>query len=345
MYAVQFDRFGPPEVLTTAGSLPAPRPGPDEVRIRVRAAGVAPVDLSLRAGRSPSSERISLPHIPGVDAAGVIDELGANVTGFEIGDAVFGAVSIARLGGASAQFAVLAFWAHKPPSMPWAQAGAAGTSIETATRALDALDLRVGSTLLIDGAAGGVGSVAVQLAIARGARVVGTGRRESQAFIAALGATPVPFGPGLPERVRALGIEQIDLALDVAGADALPELIALTGTAAAVLTIADFTGPKQGVRLSIGELGGQPDGRHGLAQATTLFEEGRFRIPVQHEFPMAQAAEAHAAAARGPRQGKIALIDHGEHIDHGERNWPRRLRPRHPSLPGPGLDAADHRVQ
>lgn len=316
MRAVQFDRFGPPEVLSI-GSLPAPHPGPDEVRIVVEAAGVAPVDLALRAGLSPSSQRISLPHIPGVDAAGVIDELGANVTGYELGDHVFGAVSVARLGGASAQFAVLRFWARKPPAMPSAQAGAAGTSIETATRALDALDVRAGATLLIDGAAGGVGSVAIQLAIARGARVVGTARPESQAFIAELGAIPLPYGPGLPERVRALNAGHVDLgrvtlALHIAGANALPELIAITGTPTAVLTIADFTAPEQGVRLSLGELGNQPDGRHGLAQAAVLFEEGCFHVPVQHEFPMAQAAKAHASASEGPRQGKIALINSGE---------------------------------
>jgi NADPH:quinone reductase-like Zn-dependent oxidoreductase len=306
--AVQFNRFGPPDVLTV-GTHPVPRPGPDEVRISVKAAGVTPVDLALRAGLTPASQRITLPHIPGVDAAGVIDEIGANVIGFVPGDEVFGAVDVARLGGASAEFAVLRFWARKPPSMPWVQAGAAGTSIETATRALDALAVRAESTLLIDGAAGGVGSVAVQLAIARGARVVGTARSENHAFIAELGAIPVAYGPGLPERVRALGVGRVDLALHIAGADALPELIAITGTAESVLTIADFTGPEQGVRISLGELGGQPDGRHGLPQAAALYEEGRFRVPIQHEFPMAQAAEAHAAAAQGqgPRRGKIAL--------------------------------------
>jgi NADPH:quinone reductase-like Zn-dependent oxidoreductase len=308
VYAVQFDRFGPPEVLIL-GTAPAPHPGPGEVRIAVKAAGVSPVDLALRAGLSPASQRISLPHIPGVDAAGVIDEIGANVTGFALGDEVLGAVDVARLGGASAEFAVLRFWTRKPPSMPWPEAGAAGTSIETATRALDALEVRTGSTLLIDGAAGGVGSVAVQLAIARDARVIGTGRPENHAFIAELGAIPVTYGPGLPERVRALGIGRVEFALHIAGADALPELIAITETATRVLTIADFTGPERRVRLSLGELGGQPDGRHGLPRAAALYEEGRFRIPVQHEFPMAQAAEAHAAAGQGPRQGKIALIE------------------------------------
>ena len=86
-----------------------------------------------------------------------------------------------------------------------------------------------------------------------------------------------------------------------------PELIAITGRAASVVTIADFTGPKFGVRLSLGDLGGEPNGRHGLAIATALSEEGRFRLPLQEVFPMAQAARAHAFAARGPRQGKIVL--------------------------------------
>jgi NADPH:quinone reductase-like Zn-dependent oxidoreductase len=304
VFAVQFDRFGPPEVLSV-GPFAEPHAGRGEVRVRVRAAGVSPVDVALRAGRSPSAERVALPHIPGVDAAGVVDEVGPDVTGFAVGDEVFGAVDVARLGGASAEFAVLAFWAAKPASMAWEEAGAGGTSIETATRALDLLGVHKGTTLLIDGAAGGVGSVAVQLAIARGARVIGTGSPENQAFIAQLGAIPTTYGRGLPERVRRL--REVDLVLDVAGAGSLPELIAITGTAASVVTIAEFTGPRLGVRLSLGDLGGDPNGRHGLAVAAALLEEGRFRLPLQEVFPMAQAARAHAFAARGPRQGKIVL--------------------------------------
>ena len=128
----------------------------------------------------------------------MIDEVGVEVTGFAAGDEVFGSVALSRLGGASAEFAVLRFWSVKPPSMSWVEAGAAGTSIETATRALDVLDVRPGTTLLIDGAAGGVGSVAVQLAVARGARVIGTARPESQTFLADLGAIPTTYGPGWP---------------------------------------------------------------------------------------------------------------------------------------------------
>jgi NADPH:quinone reductase-like Zn-dependent oxidoreductase len=302
VFAVQYSRFGPPDVLTV-GPHPEPHPGPGQVRIRVRAAGVSPVDLSLRAGRSPAGKSLALPHIPGVDAAGVIDELGAEA-GAAVGDEVFGSVDISRLGGASAEFAVLATWAVKPASMSWDEAGAAGTSVETATRALDLLDVRAGHTLLIDAAAGGVGSVAVQLAIARGARVIGTARAESHTFVEQLGAIPITYGPGLTERPSTLG--HVDLALHIAG-DTLPELIAITGSAASVVTIADFNGPALGVRLSLGEFGGQPNGRHGLALAAELSSAGRFHVPVQQAFPMKQAAAAHTAAANGARRGKIVI--------------------------------------
>lgn len=268
--------------MLAVGPSTEPHAGPGKVRIRVRTAGVSPVDIALRAGESPSRENLALPHVPGVDAAGVIDEVGAGVDGFTVGDEVFGAVDVARSGGASASFAVLAFWAAKPISMSWAEAGAAGTSIETATRALDLLGAGEG-------------------------RVIGTARPESHAFLTGLGATPLTYGPGLAARVRALGIPRVDLALDVAGAGSLDELIATTGRTAAVITLADFTGPGRGVRLSLGRYGGEPDGRHGLALAAALSSHGRFRVPVQEVFPAARAAEAHAAAAEGPRQGKIVL--------------------------------------
>ncbi len=296
MFAVRFERFGPPEVLSL-GSLPEPHAGPGEVRIRVRAAGVSPVDLAIRAGESRSP--IALPHIPGVDAAGVVDE--ANADGVAVGDEVFGAVDVARLGGASAEFAVLAFWTAKPPSMSWEQAGGAASGVETATRALDLLDVRAGSTLLVDGASGGVGSLAVLLALARGARVVGTAAPAGQDFLAELGASPVPYGPGLRGRVPG----RVDAALDVAGRGSLPELVELTGTPSKVVTLADFSGPEHGVRVSVGALGGQPDGRHGLPHAAALFEEGRFSVPLQAVFPWAEAAAAHAVT--GPRRGKIVL--------------------------------------
>jgi NADPH:quinone reductase-like Zn-dependent oxidoreductase len=118
---------------------------------------------------------------------------------------------------------------------------------------------------------------------------------------------PVAYGPGLAERVLDLGLGQPDLALDVAGAGSLEDLIAVTGDAGTVITLADFTGPARGVRLSRGQYAGEPDGRHGLAIAAELSSQGRFRVPVQDVFPAARAGEAHARAAQGPRRGKVVL--------------------------------------
>jgi NADPH:quinone reductase-like Zn-dependent oxidoreductase len=306
VFAVQYSRFGSPEVLTLSDA-PEPHVGPGQVRVRVRAAGVSPVDLAIRAGTSPSAKTLRLPHIPGVDAAGTVDQLGEGVSDVSIGDEVFGTVDIAKLGGATAEFAVLSFWARKPDSMPSTEAGAAGSSVETATRVLDLLDVRADSALLIDGAAGGVGSIVIQLAQARGARVIGTASEANQEFLTSLGAVPTTYGTGLPDRVRALGEGRIHKALDVSGHGSLEELIELTGTANAVVTIADFGGRALGVRVSIGELGGQKSGKHGLVEAARLYETGQFRVPVQEAFPFAEAAAAHALAEAGPRQGKIVL--------------------------------------
>ena len=306
VFAVQFDQFGSPDVLHL-GEFPEPHAGPGQVRIRVRAAGVAPIDLAMRAALAPSAKTLPLPHVPGVDAAGTVDELGSGVTGVAVGDEVFGAVDISKLGGAAAEFAVLAFWAAKPDSMPSAEAGAAGTSIETATRVLDLLKVGDGQTVLIDGAAGGVGSVVTQLAIARGATVIGTASEGNQDFLAGLGATPVVYGAGLPDRVRALGTGKITGAIDISGHGSLADLIELTAHADRVLTIADFAGAALGVHVSRGELGGEPGGRHGLAEAARLFQAGRFVVPIQEAFPFAEAAAAHELAEHGSRRGKIVL--------------------------------------
>jgi NADPH:quinone reductase-like Zn-dependent oxidoreductase len=110
-------------------------------------------------------------------------------------------------------------------------------------------------------------------------------------------------------------VAPVGLALDVAGAGSLDDLLAITGDAAKMITLADFSGPARGVRLSLGRYGGEPDGRHGLAAAAALSAKGNFRVPVREVFPAARAAEAHAAAARGPQQGKIVL-DLTELADH-----------------------------
>lgn len=296
MRAVRFSRFGGPEVLEIV-ELPDPRPGPGEVRVAVRAAGVNPSDWKKRAGLMDEG----LPQTLGHEAAGVVDALGAGVTDVAVGDRVFG---FSLDAAAQAELAVLAYYAPMPPSLDFAGAAALPAAIETATRALDRLGVGSGMSLLVNGASGVIGSAAVQLAVVRGARVIGTAGAANHAYVRSLGAEPVAYGEGLVERVRALG--DVDLALDVAGSGVLPELIELTGDAGHVITVADLRGAREhGVRFSRGE-----DGRavHALGEIGGLVEAGRFSLRIARTFPLADVAEAHRMGESGGVRGKLVLV-------------------------------------
>jgi NADPH:quinone reductase-like Zn-dependent oxidoreductase len=298
MKAVRFSRFGGPEVLELV-DLPDPHPGPGQVRIAVRAAGVNPSDWKKRKGLMDRE----LPQTMGHEAAGVVDELGEGVADVAVGDRVFG---FSTEGPAQAELAVLPYYAPIPPSLDFAGAAALPAAIETATRALDQLGVGSGGTLLISGASGSVGSAAVQFAVARGARVIGTAGPANHEYLRSLGAEPVAYGGDLVERVRALAPDGVDLALDVAGSDVLPELIELTGGPAHVVTLADFAGAeKYGVTFSRGD-----DGRavHVLGEIGALTEAGRFSLPVARTFPLAEVAEAHRVSERGHARGKLVLL-------------------------------------
>jgi NADPH:quinone reductase-like Zn-dependent oxidoreductase len=247
MKAAQFSRFGGPEVLEIV-DLPDPHPGPGQVRIVVHAAGINATEWKLRKGEL--SFGAGLPQTTGRDVAGVVDEIGEGVTDVAVGDRVFG---ISDDGAGAAELALLTFRAPIPPSLGFIDAAGLPVALETATRSLDQLGIGDGISLLINGAAGGIGSTAVQLAIARGARVIGTASSANHGYLRTLGAEPVAYGEGMAERVRALAPEGVDAALDVAGSGVLPELIDLAGGAKNVVTLADFDGAKQhDVRFSNG---------------------------------------------------------------------------------------------
>ena len=289
-----------------------------------------------------------LPQTLGYEAAGVVDELGEGVADVTVGDRVFG---FCADGAAQAELAVLSDYAPVPPSLDFAAAAALPAAVETATRALDRLGVARGSTLLINGASGSVGSAAVQLAVARGARVIGTASPANHDYLRALGAEPVAYGEGLVERVRTLAPDGVDLALDIAGSGILPELIDLAGGAQHVVTIADFAGAREhGVTFSRGD-----DGRamHALAEIGELIESGRFTLPDVQTFPLAEIAPGasgrrersptrEARAARhlmrqgrteraGQRQSKICGQEvlpglHPQHQQHGGDRAERRQR-------------------
>jgi len=286
MKAVRFSQFGGPEVLEIV-DLPDPHPGPGQVRIAVRAAGVNPSDWKKRKGLMDRE----LPQTLGHEAAGAVDELGEGVADVAVGDRVFG---LSAEGAAQAELAVLSYYAPIPPSLDFPGAAALPAAIETATRALDQLGAGSGSTLLINGASGSVGSAAVQLAVVRGARVIGTAGPANHTYLRSLGAEPVAYGEGLAGRVRGLAPDGVDAALDVAGG------------AGHVVTVADFGGAQEhGVRFSSGDAGRAV---HALGEIGELIESGRFALPVAQTFPLAEVAGAHRVSEQGHVRGKLVLL-------------------------------------
>lgn len=300
MKAARFSRFGGPEVLEVV-DLPDPHPGPGQVRVAVHAAGVGPTDAKVRRGLLGGD----LPQTTGRDVAGVVDELGDDVTGVHVGDRVFG-VSDGQEGAGAAELVLVTHLARIPASLGFVEAAALPVVVETATRGLDALGVGAGTTLLISGASGGIGSAAGQLAAARGARVIGTASPVNQDLLRTLGVEPVVYGAGLVERVRALAPDGVDVALDVAGSGVLPELVALAGGPEHVVTLADAAGAKEhGVRFSAGS-----DGRafHALGPVAELVAAGRFSMPVARTYPLARIAEAHRAVESDRLHGKVVLV-------------------------------------
>ncbi|MGH3241533.1 MAG: NADP-dependent oxidoreductase, partial [Spirillospora sp.] len=200
MRVAGFTEPGGPEVLTIL-DVPEPEAGPGEVRVRVRTAGVQPFDLAVREGWSPPGTPEGFPRVPGNEFAGVVDQVGAGVTGVAPGDEVIG---YCRL-DAYAEYVVVPEEAltAKPASMPWDVAGGFPAAVMTPHIALEEMAVGAGDTLLVHAAAGAVGTVAVQLARIAGATVIGTASEGNHEYLRSLGVVPVAYGDGLEERIRA----------------------------------------------------------------------------------------------------------------------------------------------
>ncbi|HYM56411.1 MAG TPA: NADP-dependent oxidoreductase [Solirubrobacteraceae bacterium] len=300
MRAVQFSEYGGPDVLRVA-DVEEPHAAAGQIRIAVKGAGVNPVDWKIRSGLMQRAMPLELPSIPGSDVAGVVDEVGDGVTDVAVGDEVFGFA----VGGGAAQEAVLEHYATKPADVSWAEAAALPVAVETAVRTLDLLGVESGRTLLVNGAAGGVGIAAVQFAGARGARVIGTASESNHEFLRTLGAEPTTYGDGLVDRVRELAPDGVDRALDTAGRGALPELIEITGSPDHVVTIADFSAVEHGERVTPGA---GKRSWEALGQAAQLHQAGKLTMPVAQTFSFEQAPEAHRISQDGHVRGKLVLI-------------------------------------
>ena len=299
MRALQFRAYGGPEVLEWAEA-PDPHAGPGQIRIAVRAASVNAIDRKVLTGmRSGGKPMVGTGYL-GYDAAGVVDEVGEGVTGVAVGDDVFGNGRHTQ-----AEYAVLDSWAAKPPPIDWAVAAAAGVSGETAERGLRLLDVKAGDTLFVDGGAGGVGAVAVQVAVARGAKVIASASEGNQDYLREIGAIPVRYGDGVANRVRNAAGGSIDAVFDVVGQTPVGELISLVSNPAKVVTIANFAAAEAGVRVT----GGGADSRapEALDEVADLLAQNKIVIKVQ-TFPFERAAEAYRISLTGHLRGKLVLI-------------------------------------
>lgn len=296
--AVVYTETGSADVLRLT-EVDEPRAGTDQVRVAVRAAGVNPIDWKIRSGAYGTPE---LPKTPGIDVAGVVDEVGDGVTDVEIGDEVFGFA----VAGSYAQYAVVGDFVRKPADMPWEVAAALPVAAETSQRVLDLLEVGQGDTLLLHGAAGSVGGIATQMAVARGAGVIGTASEGNHAYLRSLGATPTVYGDGLVDRVRALAPDGVDAVFDAAGQDDLPASIELRGGRTdRIVTIADGRAEELGVTFSGG---GGDRSLAGLQEMAVAFERGDLVLPIQATYDLADAAAAHRDSEQRHGRGKIVLL-------------------------------------
>jgi NADPH:quinone reductase-like Zn-dependent oxidoreductase len=305
MKAITYAAYGDESVLTFDENQPDPRPGAGELLIRVKAAGVNPVDWKVTAGYLDGFLDVRLPAIPGWDVAGVVEAVGADVQQYAPGDEVY---AYARLPivkqGTYAELVVVpeSYAAARPSKGSWAQAGGLPLVGLTALWTLDAAQVGEGDTVLVHAAAGGVGSTAVQIAKARGARVIGTASPKNHDYLRALGAEPVAYGDGLAERVRGLAPEGVDAAMDYVGGQSALSASLIKDTARLV-SIPDRQALEFGGKYVFIE----PDAK-GLAELARLVDAGKLVVNVEQELPLEQAAEAYRLSKLGRTRGKIVLI-------------------------------------
>ena len=297
--AVVVTGYGSPDVLKTA-DIDVPAPGKGQILITVKAAGVGPTDLAIRAGHLRDVFPLPSPAVLGFEAAGTVEAVGPAVSGVSVGDDV--AVLLPDLGG-YAEVALASRWVLKPASVSWEDAAALPASAEAAIGVLDELSIGAGDTLLILGAAGAVGLLALQLAVARGATVIGAVRGGDAATITDLGATSVRYGPELAGEVRAVA-PRVDAVLDAAGRGGLAQALELTGGPERVITLSDPHAAQWGVRLSAPTPHRAPKA---LQIAMPLLESKALRLKPHLAVPLAQAAGIHRRLETGELRTKVVL--------------------------------------
>ncbi|NJP67598.1 NADP-dependent oxidoreductase [Streptomyces spiramenti] len=303
MRAITYQEYGGPENLRLT-DVPDPKVGPGEVLIRVKAAGVNPVDWKLASGGLDPLMQTYFPVIPGWDVAGVVEAVGMDTPEYAVGDEVIGYARkdyVQHGTYAELVTAGVRHLARKPAALGWEQAAGLPLAGLTALQALDRARAGEGDTVLVHAAAGGVGSLAVQLAVARGARVIGTASERNHAFLRELGAEPVLYGDGLVGRVRDIAPGGVDVALDFVGGVA-DESAELLGETSRLVSVVDGRAVEQGGHA----IWVRPDPVE-LTALSDLADAGRLTVPVERVYPLGEAADAWRDQQNGRTRGKLVL--------------------------------------
>jgi len=300
---VRFDEYGDIDVLKVV-DVPRPVPGPGQVLVKVVAAGINPGEASIRKGLLDTVWPATFPSGEGSDLAGIVEEVGLNVTRFVVGDEVLGFVetrsSHADLAVADADNLVA-----RPGGVPWDVAGSLFVVGTTAYAAVRAVGLVPGDKVVVSGAAGGVGSLAVQLAAHAGATVIGLASEEHHRWLAGHGVIPVVYGDGVAERIREASDGRIDALIDTFGGGYVEMAIGLGVPPERIDTIID--------RAAAQEYGAKTDGSAAAANAGVLAElaeliaEGRLEIPIAKTYPLTEVREAYRDLEQRHTLGKIVL--------------------------------------
>ncbi len=304
MKAVRFDHYGGIEVLEVR-EVDRPVPGPGEVLVAVKAASINPGEISIREGLLHGRWPATFPSGEGTDFAGVVEELGEAVTAFAVGDAVCGWTE--RRASHAEFVAVPTAWlTAKPAELSWEVAGSLFVVSMAAYACVDAVAPQPGEVVVVSGAAGGVGSFAVQLVVLTGATAIGLASERNHAWLRGRGAVAVSYGEGQAERIRAAAGGHVDAFIDTFGGGYVDLAIELGVAVDRINTIADFG--------AVQRLGVKGEGTHAiataeaLAQMAALVAGGSVELPIARSYPLAQVREAYEELAQRRTHGKIVLL-------------------------------------
>jgi NADPH:quinone reductase-like Zn-dependent oxidoreductase len=302
--AVRFDQYGGIEVLQVV-DVPDPVPGPGEVRVRVKAASINPGEGKIRDGALHSMFPATFPSGEGSDLAGVVDAVGVDVTAVAVGDEVIGYTDNRD---SHAELVVVAVQqlTPRPPSVPWEVAGSLHVAGVTAWAAVRAVSLTDGDTVVVAGAAGGVGVFAVQLAALTGATVIGLAGESKHGWLRSHDVVPVLYGEGVEDRIRAAAPDGVDAFLDLVGGGYVELALALGVAPDRIDTIADFRAvSKHGVK---GDGSAAGTGASTLAELAADVANGSLEVPIAATYPLEQVRDAYAELEQGHTLGKIVLL-------------------------------------